>query len=73
VTEVSAALLDAMVERIDDLDRGRVMPQAPIDLASLCEQHTAWKRELSDKFEPRLPDVSWDETLAALTVLGAKI
>ena len=30
VTEVSNALLDAMAERIDDLDGGRAMPQAPI-------------------------------------------
>jgi len=72
VTEVSAALLDAMAERIDDLERGRAMPQTPIDVASLREQHATWERELSDKFEPRLLDVSWDETLAALAALGAK-
>jgi hypothetical protein len=73
VTETSAALVDAMAERIEDLDHGRAAPQAPIDLASLWEQHATWKRELSENFEPRLPDVSWDETLAALAALGAKI
>jgi hypothetical protein len=85
VTEVSTALLDAMAERIDDLDRGRAMPQAPIEVASLREQHATWDCELSDKFGvtwelepsdkfgPRQPDVSWDETLAALTALGATI
>jgi hypothetical protein len=71
VTEVSTALLDAMAERIDDLDRGRAMPQAPIEVASLREQHATWDCELSDKFGPSQPDVSWDETLAALTALGA--
>jgi hypothetical protein len=72
VTEVSAALLDAMGERIDDLDRGRATPQTPIDVASLREQHATWERELSDELGPRPPDVSWDETLAALAALGAK-
>ena len=72
VTEVSAALLDAMAERIEDLDRSRATPQAPVDVASLREQHATWEHELSDEFVPRLPDVSWDETLAALAALGAK-
>jgi hypothetical protein len=70
VIEVSTALLDAMAARIDDLDRGRAIPQAPVDMASLREQHTAWECELSEKLEPRPPDVSWDETLAALSALG---
>ena len=73
MTEVSAALLDAMAEHIDDLDRGRAVPQAPIDVASLREQHATWERELSDEFGPRRPDVSWDDTLAALAALGAKL
>jgi hypothetical protein len=73
VTEVSAALLDAMAERINDLDGGRAMPQAPVDIASLREQHATWERELSDKFGPGLPDVSWDETFSALVALGAKV
>jgi hypothetical protein len=83
VTEVSTALLDAMAERIDDIDRGRAVPQAPLEVASLREQHATWDRELSDKFSvtwelelsnkfgPRQPDVSWDATIAALTALGA--
>jgi hypothetical protein len=70
-TEVSTALLDAMAARIDDLDRGRAAPQAPIGVASLREQHATWEREFSEKLEPKFPDVSWDETLAALTALGA--
>ena len=65
------ALVDSMAARIDDIDRGRAMPQAPINVALLREQHVTWKRELSGKIEPGLPDVSWDQTLAALTALGA--
>jgi hypothetical protein len=72
MTEVSTSLLAAMAARIDDLDAGRATPQAPIDVASLREQHATWERELSDRLRPRLPDVSWDETLAALAALGAR-
>ncbi|MEO7733154.1 MAG: DUF5984 family protein [Kofleriaceae bacterium] len=73
VTEVSTALLAAMAERLDDLERGRAMPQAPVDIASLREQHATWERELSEDFAPKPPDISWDDTLAALAGLGAKL
>jgi len=71
VTEASTALLDAMAARIDDIERGRATPQAPIDVVWLREQHATWERELTESLEPRPPDVPWDKTLAALRALGA--
>jgi hypothetical protein len=72
MTEVSTSLIHAMATRIDDLDTGRAIPQAPIDVASLREQHATWERELSAELGPSTPDVSWDRTLAALAALGAR-
>jgi diadenosine tetraphosphatase ApaH/serine/threonine PP2A family protein phosphatase len=71
VTEVSAALLAAMGQRIDDLERGQARPQAPVDVAALREQHAAWEREFATALGPSPPDVPWDETLAALAALRA--
>lgn len=73
VTDVSAALLDAMAARLDDLEHYRVSPRAPVDLASLREQHTTWTNELSASFAPTPPEVPWAETLAALAALGVKL
>lgn len=62
-----------MAARLDHIERGRSTPQATVDLASLREQHATWTRELSEPLSPLPPDVPWDETLAALAALGAKI
>jgi hypothetical protein len=48
------SLLDAMAARIDR------------DVESLRDQHELWKWELTAPFVPETPDVSWDDTLAAL-------
>ena len=74
IATCTTGLLDAMAARIDDLEHGRATPQAPVDVASLRTQHAKWAEEFSQPLEPSPePDVSWDETLAALRTLGVRV
>jgi Family of unknown function (DUF5984) len=63
-------LLDAMAARIDQIEAGRVKPQAEIDVSSLRQQHDAWQREFSNYTDgPYQPDVTWEDAESALREL----
>jgi hypothetical protein len=61
-----ARLCDAMAKRIEGISAGNARTRIPLDAEDLQRQHRESVAELNSLFQPRTPDIPWDETIRAL-------
>lgn len=65
-------LLHAMVERIDAIECGRAVPQIPVDIESLRQQHKNWQTEFAS-YAVYKPDFVWEEVEKAIEVIAKRV